>query len=104
MPSFNESSFFRTATARERDVNALFRHYPMNAKCGQRDDHRFDRIDDYRAGNIGENPQNRNQPVRVPKDRQHADAMRSFLRRIRKAPDCGTQGKITWTRDDLHQR
>ena len=31
-------------------------------------------------------------------------AKRRFLERIRNTPDRGTKGKITWTRDRLHQR
>jgi hypothetical protein len=38
------------------------------------------------------------------KDRQYADSMRRFLQPIRNAPDRSTQGKLSWTRDELHQR
>ena len=31
-------------------------------------------------------------------------ANRRFLERIRTAPDRGNKGKITWTRDQLHER
>jgi len=31
-------------------------------------------------------------------------AKRRFLERIRTAPDCGTRGRISWTRDELHER
>ncbi|SPF36572.1 hypothetical protein SBA4_190016 [Candidatus Sulfopaludibacter sp. SbA4] len=35
---------------------------------------------------------------------QIAVARRRFLARIRNAPDRGTAGKVTWTRDELHER
>jgi len=35
---------------------------------------------------------------------RHFRAKRCFLERIRYAPDRGTQGKIIWTRDELHRR
>jgi hypothetical protein len=35
---------------------------------------------------------------------QAQNAKRAFLVRIRNAPDQGTQGKIQWTRDELHER
>ena len=31
-------------------------------------------------------------------------AMQKYLERIRNAPDRGTGGKITWTREEIHQR
>jgi len=31
-------------------------------------------------------------------------AKRRFLERIRNAPDRGLHGRITWTRDELHER
>jgi hypothetical protein len=38
------------------------------------------------------------------KDRQYAEDKRRFLQRIQNAPNRGAQGKIAWTRDDLHVR
>jgi hypothetical protein len=35
---------------------------------------------------------------------QTEKAKRRFLERIRNTPDRGTQGKIQWTRDELHER
>ncbi|HLK21212.1 MAG TPA: helix-turn-helix transcriptional regulator [Bryobacteraceae bacterium] len=47
----------------------------------------------------------------IPKSRRtgqlivlEADAKRRFFRRIRNAHDLGTGGKISWTRDELHER
>jgi hypothetical protein len=37
-------------------------------------------------------------------DEKAARAKRRFLERIRTAPDRGTRGRITWTRDELHER
>jgi hypothetical protein len=31
-------------------------------------------------------------------------AMRRAIDRMRNAPDWGTGGKITWTRDEIHER
>jgi hypothetical protein len=31
-------------------------------------------------------------------------ANRRLIARIRNAPDLGTHGKITWTRDEIHER
>ena len=36
--------------------------------------------------------------------RESSAAKRRFLERIQNAPDRGTQGKITWKREDLHER
>jgi len=33
-----------------------------------------------------------------------SDAKERFLDRIRNAPDRGTKGMITWTRDQIHER
>lgn len=40
----------------------------------------------------------------IDQDQQNASAKRRFLNRVRNAPDRGTQGAITWTRDELHER
>lgn len=40
----------------------------------------------------------------LDQDRQAVQAKRRFLSRIENAPDRGTQGAITWTRDELHER
>ena len=40
----------------------------------------------------------------IDQDQQNASAKRRFVSRIRNAPDRGTQGAITWTRDELHER
>ena len=37
-------------------------------------------------------------------DEKAARAKRRFLERIRNAPDRGTHGRITWARDELHER
>lgn len=34
----------------------------------------------------------------------HEKARRRFLARIRNAPALGTNGRITWTREELHER
>jgi hypothetical protein len=38
------------------------------------------------------------------RDRQTAKTKRRFLERIRNAPDWGTHGIASWTRDELHER
>jgi hypothetical protein len=38
------------------------------------------------------------------KTHENAQAKRRFLERVRNAPDRGTRGKVTWTRDELHER
>jgi metal-responsive CopG/Arc/MetJ family transcriptional regulator len=40
----------------------------------------------------------------IEQESQTQKAKRRFLERIRNAPDRGTQGKIQWTRDELHER
>ncbi len=40
----------------------------------------------------------------VDEDQQMEATKRRFLERIRSAPDRGTKGRITWTRDELHER
>lgn len=40
----------------------------------------------------------------IDQDSQTRAAKRRFLERIRNAPDRGTKGRITWTRDELHER
>ena len=40
----------------------------------------------------------------VDQDRENAKAKRRFLERIRNAPNRGTAGRATWTRDELHER
>ncbi len=40
----------------------------------------------------------------LDQDAQNAEAKRRFLERIRNAPDRGTGGRATWTRDELHER
>jgi len=40
----------------------------------------------------------------IEQDRQNAQAKRRFLERIRNAPGRGTHGKVSWTRDELHER
>jgi metal-responsive CopG/Arc/MetJ family transcriptional regulator len=40
----------------------------------------------------------------LAQDDQRTNAKRRFLERIKNAPDRGTGGKITWTRDELHER
>ena len=40
----------------------------------------------------------------MEQDEETASAKRRFLGRIRNAPDRGTGGQVTWTRDELHER
>lgn len=40
----------------------------------------------------------------IKRDPQYARAKRRFLERIRNAPDRGTHGKVSWTRNELHHR
>jgi len=40
----------------------------------------------------------------MSEEQQANAAKRRFLRRIQNAPDRGTRGKITWSRDELHER
>ncbi len=40
----------------------------------------------------------------IGEESAHEKARRRFLRRIQNAPALGTQGRITWTRDELHER
>ena len=40
----------------------------------------------------------------MEEDRQSSRAKRRFLERIRNAPDRGTAGRVSWTRDELHER
>jgi metal-responsive CopG/Arc/MetJ family transcriptional regulator len=40
----------------------------------------------------------------IDQDAQTQRAKRRFLERIQNAPDRGTKGKISWTRDELHER
>ena len=40
----------------------------------------------------------------LDQDELAARSKRRFLDRIRNAPDRGTQGRIRWTRQDLHER
>src|SRR4029077_2929741 len=40
----------------------------------------------------------------IEQDGQSAKAKRRFLDRIQNAPDRGTRGKISWTREELHER
>jgi predicted transcriptional regulator len=40
----------------------------------------------------------------IEQDQQNAQAKRRFLERIRNAPARGTHGKVSWTRDELHER
>ncbi len=40
----------------------------------------------------------------MQQDLDTAKAKRRFLERIRNAPDWGTHGIATWTRDELHER
>jgi hypothetical protein len=35
---------------------------------------------------------------------EYAKAKARFLERVRNAPDLGTRGVATWTRDELHER
>ena len=38
------------------------------------------------------------------RDDEHQKRMQRFVDRMRNAPDLGTGGTITWTRDELHDR
>ena len=40
----------------------------------------------------------------IDQDTRVRKARRSFLDRIRSAPDRGTRGAIAWKRDELHER
>ena len=40
----------------------------------------------------------------IEADAQSERSKRRFLERIRNAPDRGTGGNITWTRDEIHER
>jgi len=40
----------------------------------------------------------------VDEENRAEKAKSRFLQRIRNAPDRGTKGVITWTRDELHER
>jgi hypothetical protein len=40
----------------------------------------------------------------MEQDEDAAKAEERFLERIRNAPDRGTHGRITWTRDELYER
>ncbi len=40
----------------------------------------------------------------MDQDQERDAAKRRFLERIRNAPNLGTKGRITWTRDELHER
>jgi hypothetical protein len=40
----------------------------------------------------------------ISQDDRTEKARRDFLESIRNAPDRGTKGRITWTRDELHER
>ena len=40
----------------------------------------------------------------IEQESQTQKAKRRFLERVRTAPDRGTNGKIQWTRDELHER
>jgi hypothetical protein len=37
-------------------------------------------------------------------DEERERAKRSLLARLKKPPNLGTHGKITWTRDEIHER
>jgi hypothetical protein len=37
-------------------------------------------------------------------DRRYSAARKRSLERMRKAPSLGTNGQITWTREELHER
>jgi hypothetical protein len=37
-------------------------------------------------------------------DEEYEKAKRRAIRRMHNAPDLGTNGKITWTRDELYER
>ena len=40
----------------------------------------------------------------VGQDVEYGHAKRRFLARMRNPPNLGTGGKITWTREELHER
>jgi hypothetical protein len=40
----------------------------------------------------------------MDQDEQRDKAKRRFLERIRNAPDRGTGGRVSWTRDELYER
>lgn len=40
----------------------------------------------------------------MDRDEEYEAAQHRFLERIRNAPDRGTGGVITWTRDEIHER
>ena len=40
----------------------------------------------------------------MDQDQQNKQAQRRFLERIRNAPDRGIGGRVSWIRDDLHER
>jgi hypothetical protein len=40
----------------------------------------------------------------MDEDQQTSRARRRLLERMRNAPDRGTAGHLTWTRDELHER
>ena len=40
----------------------------------------------------------------VRQDDSYEESMRRLLARARKGFDLGTQGRITWTRDEVHER
>jgi len=40
----------------------------------------------------------------IERDESSAAANRRLLERMRNAPDRGIGGKITWTRDEIHER
>jgi len=46
----------------------------------------------------------RNLLEREDREQQAAAAKRRILARIQNAPDWGTGGRITWTREELHER
>ena len=38
------------------------------------------------------------------RDQEYEERMNRAIDRMRNAPDLGTGGKITWTRDEIHER
>lgn len=40
----------------------------------------------------------------LEQDKEGTKAKQRFLERIQKAPDRGTKGAVSWTRDELHER
>jgi hypothetical protein len=40
----------------------------------------------------------------IAQEPEREAAGRRFIERMRNAPDLGTGGKITWTRDEIHER